>query len=64
MPLLFTISLQNIFYSNQHTHNYLNESNDQDVLRTRRTCDVYNIVDKCKPQLQCNKTDSVSKDIK
>ena len=45
------------FYSNQHTHNYLSECNPQQALRECRTCEVFNIVDKCKPQLQCNKSD-------
>jgi len=64
IPLLSTIALQNIFHSNQHTHNYLSESNAQDVLRICRTCEVFNIVDKCKPQLQCIKSDTLYMDIK
>ena len=63
ISLLSIMSLQNIFHSNQHTHNYLNESNAKDVIRTCRTCDGFNIVGKCKPQMQCNKSDPMSKDI-
>jgi len=63
MPL-FTTSLQNIFHSNQHTHNYLSERNPQQVLREFRTCEVFNILDKCKPQMQCNKSDTLYMDIK
>ena len=64
MPLHFTISLQNIFHSNQHKHNYLSECNSQEGLKTCRTCEVFNIADKCKPQLQCNKSDTLYMDIK
>ena len=63
IPLLSTIALQNIFHSNQHTCNYLSKSNAHDVLRICRTCDVFNIVEKCKPQLQCIKSDTLYMDI-
>jgi len=64
MPSLFTISLQNIFHSDQHTHNYLSECNLEEVLRTCRTCEVFNIAEKYKPQLQCNKSDTKDMDLK
>ena len=57
MPMHFSISLQNIFHSNQHAHNYLNECNSKEVLRTCTTCEVFNIAEKYKPQLQCNTSD-------
>jgi hypothetical protein len=64
IPLPSKTALQNIFHSSQHTHKYLSESNAQNVLRTCRTCDVFNIVDKCKPRLQCIKSDTLYMDIK
>jgi hypothetical protein len=64
IPLLSTTALQNIFHSNQHTHNYLSESNAQDVFEICRTCDVFNIAEKHKSQLQCIKSDTLYTDIK
>jgi hypothetical protein len=52
------------FFILTNTHNYLSECNPQDVLKTCRTCKVFNIVDKCKPQLQCIKSDILYIDIK
>ena len=64
MPLHFTISLHNVFHSNHHTHNYLSECNSHEGLKTCRTCEVFNIAEKYKPQLQYNKNDTIYIDIK
>jgi hypothetical protein len=64
MPLNFIISFQHIFHSNQHKHNYLSEWNSHVVLRTHRTCEVFNIAGKYKPQLQCITSDTMYMDIK
>jgi hypothetical protein len=63
IPLLSTTALQNIFHSNQHTRNYLSESNAQDVFKICRTCDVFNIAEKYKSQQQCIKSDTLYMDI-